>query len=277
MQNNAEPTEKNTAHQIPTLACGSYHWDAPTPRLNDALAKARAKFPAIPKNRTSRVMKDGKLLYEFHYADLADVLSAVDPSLSENGLSIGDEIKPDANMLWLHVTLRHSSGEMRRSIVNLPANQDPQRWAAFLSYMRRYVASALLGVASEEDDDANRVQDKEHTAGPREREPKGGGKAKAAAGTPPAGAEPKAGIDPNSPASNTDMRGLFAQAKTSKWTEDKLKAAVIQLWKKDSFKLLNHGEIGELKAIVKKYGPGQFEKAFIEGQVVQDPDGHYVA
>jgi hypothetical protein len=280
MQPNADTAPNNTAAQSQSekpVQDPGYNFRAPTPKLTAAFAKARAEFPAIPKNRTSRVMKDGKLLYEFHYADLADILTATTPALSKHGLTVSDEIALIGPRLWLFTELRHESGEMRRSTVPLSDNVNPQQWGGFLTYMRRYQTGAILGVASEEDDDGNRAAGNEHKTEQRNRKPKGDGEQKPAAGPSPAAGGPKPTIKPEDPASNQDHRALFAQAKTSKWNEAQLKAAVTNLWSKDSFKLMTHGEVRELLALVKKFGPGQFEKALEEGQITRDPDGHWTA
>lgn len=276
----SNPAPQSAAAQSPAPDPG-YNWKAPTPKLTAAFAKARAEYPPIPKNRTSRVVKDGKLLYEFHYADLADILTATAGPLSKNGLTVSDEIEPIGQRLWLFTYLRHESGEMRRSMVPLPDNQAPQQWGGFLTYMRRYQTGAILGVASEEDDDGNRAAGNEHTTGQRERKPaqgKGDQKAKGSAGPSPAEASgasktPPAGSDP---ATTQDIKGLFATAKGKGWTEQQLKDAMGQLFNKESTKTLSRNEISDLRTLCGKYGPEEFVQAFVaDGQIVKGPDGRW--
>lgn len=267
-----EATQSNPGTQ--STKSNDYNWNAPTPKLNAAFARARVEFPAIPKNRTSKVMKDGRLLYEFHYADLADILAATTPALSKHGLYVDDlVVEIDDSRLRLWTLLVHESGEMKRSIVPLPPNTDPQKWGGFLTYMRRYMTGAILGVASEEDDDGNRAAGNEHSTGQRERKTQGKGEAKAP--VPSTGGKQSSVTKPGDPATANDIKALFAQAKENKWTEKLLKDVMEQLYKKDSTKKLTHQEIYDLRVLVKGYGPEAFSKAFAEGRIVQDPDGRW--
>lgn len=117
--------------------------------LYAALAKAQGEFPDIQKTKTG---------HGYKYADIADILKAVRPVLSKNGLAVFQNIEGDK----LTTTLAHSSGATLVS--SYPLVQDGtgrmnniQRIGAALTYARRYSLTALLGVAADEDVDAEDI------------------------------------------------------------------------------------------------------------------------
>lgn len=88
---------------------------------------------------------------KFRYATLASVLNTVRPLLAKNGLGVTQTL--DGNSLV--TTLYHISGE---NISSKVVFEQPNAWQAFgsaLTYIKRYSLCALLGIAGEEDDDAN--------------------------------------------------------------------------------------------------------------------------
>jgi hypothetical protein len=141
--------------------------------LNAALAAAQGAFPPIPKNRTGEVKgktKDGTpYSYSYSYADLADVLAAVRPVLSENGLAIAQRTNRAG---ILRTELRHVAGGVLDTEVELgqsPSN--PQQFGGALTYLRRYELTTLLGVAAEEDRDARDVEPPSNGRAPAELPP----------------------------------------------------------------------------------------------------------
>lgn len=152
-------TAETKLNQSPTIEIG-YNWRAATPHLNAALAKARGEFPSIPKTKTANVtMRDNKGSYSFKFADLSDVMDAVKDSLSKYELAVTHTTGPGREGLILETSIRHSSGEMIRSLMPMPfMDGRPQDWGSMLTYLRRYIVSAMLGIASDEDDDGNAAQ-----------------------------------------------------------------------------------------------------------------------
>jgi hypothetical protein len=127
-----------------------------------ALAKARAAFPRIIKgNKASVVTSKGS--YSYTYADLADIMEAVTPHLSANGLCVTNDCELDANtgLLIIRAFLVHESGEWLGSTAFLPAppvDGKPQDFGGRMTFGRRYALSNLLNLATEDDDDANATQ-----------------------------------------------------------------------------------------------------------------------
>ena len=129
--------------------------------LAAALAKAQGAYKPIVKNCTGKVSyaaKDGRAggSYEFDYADLQSVIEATRQALSANGLSHVTTV----NESTLTVTLLHSSGQSLSASLAMPNPGDIgwQKYGSSVTYARRYLLTPLLGVASEDDDDANHAE-----------------------------------------------------------------------------------------------------------------------
>jgi hypothetical protein len=128
--------------------------------LNEALAKAQGTFPAIPKKKTARVKMKAGGEYCYKYADLADVLSAALPKLTENGLSLRQPVRHLPDGMRLVTELHHSSGQFTSDDgLPLSRNLSPQEFGSELTYMRRYGACGMLGLAPDEDEDAKLVSE----------------------------------------------------------------------------------------------------------------------
>ena len=120
--------------------------------LSTALAVAQGAMKAASYNQENPFFDSG-------YADLAAIIGAVREPLSKNGLSFTQTIEPIQGIgIFLYTTLMHSSGQWVRSTHPLPLNAKPQEFGSHLTYARRYSLSALVGIAAEEDDDANKAQ-----------------------------------------------------------------------------------------------------------------------
>jgi hypothetical protein len=128
-----------------------------------ALASAQGEFPEIVKRRTATVKSD-KGTYKYNYADLSDILASIRPVLAKHKLSISQPIEAaETGRLLLHTILAHASGETIQATMPLAAfpadGRQVQSWAGVLTYARRYNLTAVLGIAAEEDDDANGAAD----------------------------------------------------------------------------------------------------------------------
>lgn len=119
--------------------------------LVGALAKARKQFKPVIKEATNPFFKS-------KYADLAVVIDATKDGLSDNGLAV---LQPPAferstGTVEVLTLLAHSSGEWIRCSLDMPTSKgDAQGVGSAITYGRRYAYSAMVNVASEEDDDGN--------------------------------------------------------------------------------------------------------------------------
>jgi hypothetical protein len=125
-------------------------------QLAAALVAAQGAFPRITKGKIARVPTKGGGEYSYRYADLADILSVVQPVLSANGLAVvGIPDTTEGGKPALTTRLVHTSGQWIEATVELFLSQEtPQGQGSALTYARRYGFCGVLNIAADEDDDA---------------------------------------------------------------------------------------------------------------------------
>lgn len=118
------------------------------------IAKAFVKFQAEVKNPFNSTENS---FFGNKYATLADVLNEVRPVMAKHGLSILQIPSIEKGMVCLTTLLLHESGEWIEPdpLMMSVEKQNAQGIGSSLTYARRYSISAILGVASEDDDDGN--------------------------------------------------------------------------------------------------------------------------
>ena len=136
-------------------------------KIAAALVKFQGEVESPKKTAENPAFKrDGKTL---KYADLDAIIKTITPTLLKNGLSQHQFVDSETDTKTVKVTtmLLHESGQFIISDqLTLPAENrgkyDAQSVGSAVTYGRRYSLSAILGIASENDDDANSIsgQDK---------------------------------------------------------------------------------------------------------------------
>jgi len=116
-----------------------------------ALSKAQASIETAKKKSKA---------YNYMYADLAEVWETIRKPMTENGLSICQNLTiTEQGVFALETILGHGSGQWIKSLMPLnPADQKPQTLGSLMTYYRRYAISSMMGVASEPDDDAGQAE-----------------------------------------------------------------------------------------------------------------------
>lgn len=129
-------------------------------KLTEALSKAQIAF--LPIKRTEKVdFQTTKGRRKYNYAPLEAVIEATRKGLSDNGLAIIQTLKLVGENTVLETLLSHSSDEWISGEAYVgKQDQDPQSEGSALTYKRRYGMSAILCLASEEDDDAEGTEKK---------------------------------------------------------------------------------------------------------------------
>jgi hypothetical protein len=122
--------------------------------LTAALIQFQKNVPTIVKDKSNPFFKS-------KYSDLASVINGVSETLSRCELAVFHRTRIQDGRNVLVTVLAHSSGEMIESELFIPEQQDPQKLGSLFTYLKRYSYVAILGIASEdEDDDANRASNK---------------------------------------------------------------------------------------------------------------------
>ncbi|MGB9407744.1 MAG: ERF family protein [Terracidiphilus sp.] len=127
--------------------------------LAKALAAAQAEYVTVPKSKTAKVKMKSGGEFSYNYADLADCLSMALPRLSKHGIAFSQPhvIFPDGK-LRVVTFLLHESGEwMESDGIEISEEGDPQQFGAEATYFRRYDGCSLIGVAPDEDTDAQQA------------------------------------------------------------------------------------------------------------------------
>jgi len=94
--------------------------------------------------------------FDFKYADLDACWGACRAPLSDNELAIIQlPISEDEKVVTLRTILGHSSGQSISTVMSMtPDKPGPQAIGSCMTYLRRYMLCALVGI-SQADDDAN--------------------------------------------------------------------------------------------------------------------------
>jgi hypothetical protein len=128
-------------------------------QIATALAAAQAAMPNAAFNRINPHFKS-------QYADLAAIREATLPALTKNGLSIVQATCLTAVGFVLFSRLMHKSGQWIEAEYPITLGT-PQSMGSQLTYGRRYLWSALTGVAADEDDDAEVAETEVKEAKPK--------------------------------------------------------------------------------------------------------------
>jgi hypothetical protein len=116
------------------------------PELFAALAQAQGEIENAAKSSNNPHFKS-------KYADLAEVLNTVRPVLSKHGLCLLQGTSFDGSLVSVTTVLAHASGGCVSSTAScVPAKSDGQGVGAATTYLRRYSAAGICGVAQEDDD-----------------------------------------------------------------------------------------------------------------------------
>ena len=116
----------------------------------EKLAEALAQFQAAVKDPLKSSINPH---YRSKYADLHEVLQAIRSVAHKFGLSIVQLPGYADGRVHLETMICHASGQWIASELSAkPPRDDVQGMGSMISYLRRYAASAMLGLAQADDD-----------------------------------------------------------------------------------------------------------------------------
>lgn len=121
--------------------------------LIEALAKAQGELKNATLNKINPHFKS-------KYADLAGIRDAVAPVLAKHGIALTQTVTSMDGTFFVNTTL-WKGGEKIESLcpIMCAAGAGAQQFGSAMTYARRYSMAAIVGIAAEEDDDANAAQD----------------------------------------------------------------------------------------------------------------------
>ena len=116
-------------------------------QISSALVNAQKEIVGVSKNASG--------IYDNKYADLGEIIKAVQPILNKHGIAISHEfgIGNDHSILYVITNLIHKSGEKISNKLGLPiVKKDPHQIGSLITYGRRYGLSAILSLGQYDDD-----------------------------------------------------------------------------------------------------------------------------
>lgn len=123
--------------------------------LSKALTAFQKAAPPIDKDKKANVpMKSGGT-YSYSYADLASIWNKIRGGLADNELSVIQSPSSRTGEPTLTTIIAHSSGQWLEDEMPLKITQDtPQGQGSAITYARRYMLCAMLGIVADSDNDA---------------------------------------------------------------------------------------------------------------------------
>lgn len=120
--------------------------------IASALCKFQADCPAMELNREVKVTMKSGGAYTFKYSTMMYIVETCRPILHANGLSFTQLVGIDGTVTTV---LMHTSGQYLCSSLLIKGEQTPQGIGSAITYAKRYSLSSMLGIVSDDDDDAN--------------------------------------------------------------------------------------------------------------------------
>lgn len=135
-----------------------------------ALSSFQSELKPIKKSKVVK-NKDGTLRYS--YATFDDIIEAIQPLLEKYGLSYRFETEFESKSVNVKCIITHLLGHQEitsfKTVVEYSGRMLPiQEWGSALTYAKRYSLSLALGLATEEDTDANIEGVSEETTSPNQ-------------------------------------------------------------------------------------------------------------
>lgn len=114
--------------------------------LFSAISQAQGEIENAAKNSANPHFRS-------KYADLAEILNTVRPVFSKFGLSLIQSTEFNGSLVSVTTLIAHKSGGYVTAIAScVPAKTDAQGVGSATTYLRRYAAAAVSGIAQEDDD-----------------------------------------------------------------------------------------------------------------------------
>jgi ERF superfamily len=114
-----------------------------------ALVAAIGELSNVPKTASNPYFKS-------KYAPLDAIVESTRPVLAKHGLAIQQQPLFMEGTAGVETTILHKAGHSTATTLLLPLkDQSPQGVGSAITYARRYALAAVLGLATEDDDDGN--------------------------------------------------------------------------------------------------------------------------
>jgi len=164
-----------------------------TSKIAKALAAAQGEMSHPKKENMNPHLKS-------KYADLASNIDAAKPALVKAGIAVSQIPSMVDGVMIITTMLLHDTEWIKGVYPVLPVQNTPQGYGSAITYARRYSLSAMLMLASEEDDDGAQAQAQDKKS------------AQATKPASPATAPAKAAVTPEQRARNDRLKALWQRS-----------------------------------------------------------------
>lgn len=135
-------------------------------KLYAAILSVQSEAPIIGKGTDNPFFKS-------KYADLADIWKSIRELMKKNRLLISHTIECVEGVDYIRTKIIHAdTGEFIESATRIPVFSKVQEYGSYITYIRRYSISAMLGLVTDEDDDGNAAVEAQKKQPPKPAEPK---------------------------------------------------------------------------------------------------------
>ena len=119
-------------------------------QITPAMAAALATF----QDMCPKIDLDGEVKFKevkFKYATLGNIIEKIKPAMKAGGLSFSQTIGTDGIRTLL---ICKEDGSFLESLMAIPGSNDPKQIGGQITYYRRYMLVAILGIVGDDDKDA---------------------------------------------------------------------------------------------------------------------------
>jgi hypothetical protein len=138
-------------------------WSEARNELAAALAVAQGQMKTAKKDNVAEVKMSSGGKFSYKYSTLDDIWAVARKPLSDNGLSVIQIPVNGESGFYLETTLLHSSGQWVSGTMKIPVTagrmSELQAMGSAITYARRYMLGAIVGVTTGDDDDGNMASD----------------------------------------------------------------------------------------------------------------------
>jgi len=129
-----------------------------------ALSQLQGELPDIPKNEAIIEVIEGRKIVKYRYASMDVIRKSIQKLLCKYGFSYHFTFTQNGDNLACCCYLSHIGGhyitsEMQSKIDTSDDMNDLQRVGSTMQYLMRYTLTAVLGITTSEDTDANFIED----------------------------------------------------------------------------------------------------------------------
>jgi hypothetical protein len=121
--------------------------------LYDAIAKATAEFPDLPRTKTVKFTTKNGHSKNFDYAPYHKVIQCIRPSLSKQGVSVMQAVHSEREGFMSMTLVVAGHGAMIASTIEFPHKKDIQEFGADVTYYKRYQVCSFFCLEGDPDAD----------------------------------------------------------------------------------------------------------------------------